>query len=165
MTTLNSDRTATGRSSDMVREHYRDLLAQRLPPGSGTDMPGTPEWARLPENLKAAAVIRLACLWLDEQAARVDINAQLGDLADELAETDASLERLLRKRTAIAVSLAQDYHRPSLDDLKRIRSTVPDARPVDPEAMRRWVATGSSTIHQASTPTSGPTSAERGNAA
>lgn len=145
-------------SANMVREHYRDLLALRLPPGSGTDIPGTPEWARLPENLKAAAIIRLACLWLDEQAARVDINAQLGNLADDLAEADALIEQIMRKRAAVAVSLAQDYHRPSLDDLRALRDTVPDARPIDPEAMRRWVATGSST-HLASTP-SGPTEAE-----
>lgn len=149
--------------SDMVRAHYRDLLALRLPPGSGTDMPGTPEWARLPENLKAAAVIRIACAWLDEQAERVDINTRLHDLAGDLAEADALLEQIMAKRTAIAVSLAQDHHRPSLDDLRRIRGTAPDARPVDPEATRRWVATGTSST-QANTPT-GPTSAERGNAA
>lgn len=163
MNTLNTDRTATVPSSTMLREQYRDLLALQLPPGSGTDMPGTPEWARLPANLQAAAVVRIACLWLDEQAARVDINAQLDDLADDLAEADALLEQIMRKRTAIAVSLAQDFHRPSLDDLKRIRGTAPDARPVDPEAMRRWVASGSST-HPASTP-SGQTETEGDQAA
>lgn len=150
-------------SSDMVREQYRDLLSRKLPPGSGTDMPGTPEWARLPEDLKAAAIIRIACLWIDEQNARVDTNAQLTDLAGELAEADGLIEQIMRKRTAIAVSLAQEYHRPSLDDLKRVRNTFPEARPVDPEAVRRWVATGSSST-QASTP-SGPTTAEGDRAA
>jgi len=160
MTALNQDRTATGLSSAMLREHYRDLLGLKLPPGSRTDMPGTPEWASLPENLKAAAVIRIACAWIDEQNARVDTQAQLDDLADLLAEVDAGLELLMRKRTAIAVSLAQDYHRPSFADLQMIRSTVPKARPIDPESMRAWVATGKSPIHQASTPASGPNETE-----
>lgn len=147
----------------MVRDHYRDLLALRLPPGSGTDMPGTPGWAQLPENLKAAAVIRIACAWIDEQNARVDINAQLGNLADELAEADALIEGIMRKRTAIAVSLAQEYHRPSLDDLRALRNTVPEARPVDPEAVRLWIATGSSST-PAGTP-SGHTNEEGDRAA
>lgn len=154
MTTLNQDRTATGRGSAMLRKEYRDLLALRLPPGSGTDMPGTPEWAALPADLKAAAVVRIACLWLDEQVERVEVNALADDLADDLIAADALIEAIMRKRAAIAVALAQDYQRPSLDELQSRRSTYIERPPVDPDAVRRWVASGTSTLHSA--PTAAP---------
>lgn len=148
---MNPQHNRNAPDAERIREEYRDLLSLELPPGSGTDMPGTPEWVKLPPKLKNAAVIRLLCTLLDEQAERVEVNALADDLADDLIAADALIEAILRKRAAIAVALSQDYLRPSFAELQARRHTYVDSPPVDPTAVRLWVA------HGTSTPDSAPT--------
>lgn len=139
--------TPTGLSSDLIREQYRALLKRTLVPGVHVHLPGSPGWARLPEDEKNAAVICAAMWWVDEANARVDATLQMNDFLDQLAEVDAALDRLADKRAAIAVSRAQEWgrNRPTLTQLQAYRATHPEPRPIDPEAVRRWVETGSST--------------------
>ena len=135
-------------SPDMVRERYRDLLAL---PSSPDDMPGTPGWAKLPDNYQAAAIVRIALLWIEQHTPAA--------LA-ERAEVESYMDRTAEKSAAVAISLAHDWEngRPTYAELYRRRHIYTEPRPVDPEAMRRWVATGSSST-PAGTP-SGQTEAE-----
>jgi len=161
---LDDQHNRTGYSSDLIREQYSDLLSRTLKPGVRIDLPGSAEWARLPDDLKNTAVICAAMWWVDEQNARIDHLAEMDDLLDQIAQLDEALNRLIERRASIAVSLAQEWgrHRPTFAQLEAYRNSHPDARPVDPEAVRRWVETGSSTHRLAPT---APTEAKGTNAA
>jgi len=109
--------------------------------------PGSAEWRALPDTdpRKVAAVIEAAWAWADN-AIRADPATEMNAFLDALARFDDELDRLIEKRTALAVARSQDWSRigPAWEELQRRRAIYVDRPPLDREALRRWVETGHS---------------------
>ncbi len=123
---------------EVIREWARPLLDQAK--GQRVPWVGTPEWAALPDRDpgKRAAVVYAALMWADHHT----VEAQL-----ERAEVEEYLDRSAAKQAALVMSqMWQDRGRyqETYEELRRRRAVVPTTRTIDPEAVARWVATGSS---------------------
>jgi hypothetical protein len=117
---------------------------------------GTPEWCALPDTdpRKRAAILDAAAVWAEEMS-RADPLGEMNAFLDQLAQVDAELDRLIERRTSLAISQAQRWDRgPSWAELQRRRNTHTDKPATDPKAVRRWVERGTSTPD--SVPTASP---------
>lgn len=123
---------------EVIREWARPLLDQAK--GHRIPWVGTPEWAALPDHDpgKRAAVVYAALMWADHHT----IAAQL-----ERAEVEEYLDRSAAKQAALVMSQMwqeRSRYQETFTELRRRRAVVPPTREIDPEAVARWVATGSS---------------------
>lgn len=120
-----------------IREWGRNRLTRA---GGRVPQPGSPEWVALPDDhpAKVAAVIFGAIFY----AEYFSVEAQL-----ERAEVEEYLDRSAAKQAALVMSaMWQDRskNQETFAELRRRRAVVPPLREIDPEAVARWVATGSS---------------------
>jgi hypothetical protein len=112
--------------STAVRRWGASLLEQ-----AGDDVPlaGSPEWTELRNDdpRKRAAVVYAAISWCEG----------VSDLIDRCGEKQAAvvMAEMWKQR---------DNNVPLGDELRRRRADFSTARTVDPEAVARWVSTGSS---------------------
>ncbi|MER5263070.1 hypothetical protein ABTZ99_13475 [Actinosynnema sp. NPDC002837] len=117
---------------DLIRQWAQPLFDQA---GGQAPWPGTQEWADLPDNHpdKHAAVVYAALMWAVTQAQRAEVLEHLEQAT--VKQTAEVMSAMWRARHALTVPYAE---------LRRRRAVVPTTRTIDPDAVRRWVATGHS---------------------
>lgn len=99
---------------------------------------GTPEWAQLDnaDPRKVAACVIAAWWFADQHAA---------ELFEQRGDDEALLRKIDEKRWAVLfASSRESWKFLSWAELQELRTTYIDRPPIDPEAVARWVATGSS---------------------
>lgn len=120
-------------------QQYIDRATEAGP----TPMFGTPEWAQLDNTdpRKVAACVT-AALWFADQ--------HTPEAIEQRADRDDLLDRLDEKRFAMAFSASRESWGTcrSWQELRQLRTTYTDRPPLDPDALARWVRTGSSELQE-----------------
>lgn len=101
---------------------------------------GTPAWAALDDTdpRKVAACV-VAAWWFAEQ--------HTPEAIEQRTREEALTHAIDEKRFAVLVSSSRESWKfLSWAELQELRTTYVDRPPVDPEAVARWVATGSSAV-------------------
>lgn len=129
---------ATAINAQAVRKSVQPLLDEANKIGQ-IPMPGSPAWCELADEdpRKLAALLYAASWWCDQHTP---------EALAERAEFNEWDERRSLREASWAISRATEWGRsgPSFAELERRRAIYPPSRPIDPEAVARWVQTGSS---------------------
>lgn len=124
---------------DLIRSWAEPILKAAI---GDVPLPGTEAWAALPNDdvRKRAAVIYAAMWWCDQHTA---------EAIEHRSDRDHLLDQLLEKDFARTFSASRDWGTcRSWEELQRRRTTY-TGRTIDPDAVARWVKTGSSEPQEA----------------